>query len=373
MNPLTSELAQTIKGFLERSVSTKKSHDTAAQKITVVHILYNSYPIGFIRTNMPSEFICWPTLADKLSMKYIEDKDVKLTHIIFNIDMRFKTMSHELTIAIEKHLASMYTMYPMVDFHCKTISDRFLSPATIINQIKLLSTLLPTNLIYNFVYFGNSTDLQYNPFQLLQHHPRIFAPPYENNNINANHMFAEIKITNEFGTQDIKWKTGEDWKFYELKEYRIPALLEFVQIHHRNCYCPVTKNPIHIYDLFELPLTHASSGISPKSVAIIKTYLHLMFIDNKLQTYMDALIDEITSLCLTDILRLYILQLGGVSGSECFENPVSIIAVLLLHAVKQYMMLPPGRAEIYTPIIKAITSRNIDDLTQECAKLVENL
>lgn len=372
MEPLTVELEQTIKGFLERTILTKKSSDGVTQRITVVHILYNSYPIDFVRTKNPPNFLCWPLLADKLSMKYIQDKNVKLTHIIFNIDKRYKIMSHELTLVIEKHLASMYTLYPMVDFHCKTLSGMFFNPATVINQVKLLSTKLPSNLMYNFVYFGNSTDLQYNPFQLLAHYPRIFAPPYENN-LNNTHMFADIKVTNEFDMTDFKWKTDDGWKFYELKEYRIPALLEFILIHANKCYSPVTTKPINIYELFDLPLTRASSGISPKSVSLIKTYLHIMLIDSKLQNYVDALIDEITSLCLTDILRIYILQLGGASGSECFGNPLYTIAVLLLYAVKQYMMLPNGRAQIYTPIIKAITANTTEDLIQECTKLVNNL
>ncbi len=372
MEPLTSELEKTIRRFYERTYMEKKALGSTVRKITVVHILYNSYPIDYIGTESMSDFLCWPVVANNLSMKYQEDKNVKLTHIILNIDKRYGKISHELMQATEKHLATMQIYYPMVDFHYKTFDTMFFSPSSLINQIKLLSTILPSDLMYNVVYFGNHSELQCNPFQLIKHHPRIFAPPYDGN-INHQHMHADINVSIEMGITDMKWKTNDTWHFYELKEYRIPAFLEMIQLQNRKCYCPVTKNPIHIYELFDLPLTRASTGITPRNIALIKTYIHIMFIDSKLINYIDSLIDEITSLCMTDILRLYILQLGGTSGSECFENPISIIAVLLLHAIKMYMMLPPGRAEIYKPVITAIANHNKDELIQTCTDIVEKL
>jgi hypothetical protein len=372
METLTDDLAHTIKRFHERTYMKKHACDVSVRRITVVHILYNSYPTDFIGTDSPSDFLCWPLLANTLSMKYIEDKDVKLTHIILNIDKRYGVITHELTCAIEKHIASIQLLYPMVDFHYKNFNSMFFSPAALINQIKLLSTTLPSDLMYNVVYFGNYSDLQTNPFQLTKHHPRIFAPPYDNN-INYKHMFADIMVTAEMGVCDVKWKTGNEWRFYELKEYRIPALLELIQPQNRKCYCPVTKNALQIYDLFELPLTRASARTSPRNIVLIKTYLQMIFIDSNLAVYIDSLIDEIIGLCMTDVLRIYILQVGGTSGFECFEKPISVIAVLLLHAVKQYMMLPPGRAEIYTPVIGAIASRNEDDLIRTCTNMVDQL
>ena len=372
METLTTELEQTIRRFHERTYMKKHAHDASVRRITVVHILYNSYPIDFIGTGSPSDFICWPLLANTLSMKYIEDKEVKLTHIILNIDKRYGVITHELTCAIEKHIASIQLLYPMVNFHYKNLNSMFISPATLINQIKLLSTTLPSDLMYNVVYFGNYSDLQTNPFQLTKHHPRIFAPPYDNN-INYKHMFADIMVTAEMGICDMKWKTDDEWCFYELKEYRIPALLELIKLQNRKCYCPVTKNALQIYDLFELPLTRASPGILPRNIVLIKTYLQMIFIDSKLAVYIDLLVDEITGLCMTDILRMYILQLGGTTGSECFEKPISIIAVLLMCAVKQYMMLPHGRSEIYSHVIKAIASRNEADIIQTCTDMVEQL
>jgi len=371
MEPLTDNIGKTIKYILEKSHG-KNEHAKGIQQITVVHILYNSFPVKFAETAAPEDFVCWPMLADKLSMSYMEDKTVKLKHIIFNIDKRFRTASPQINAAIEKHLASMYVMYPRVDFHYNTLSGMFFNPATIINQVKLLTASLPSNLLFNFVYYGNTVDLLYNPFQLLMHNPRIFAPPYENS-INAKHMLVDVKVTAEFGVAELKWKPGDDWRFYELKEFRIPALFELIQLHDRKCYCPVTKNPLNIYEMFELPLTRPSSGIPAKSIAVIKTYMNMMFIGNKLQSYIDTLIDEITSLCLSDILRIYILQLGGSSGSECFQMPICVVAVALLHAIKQYLMLPPGRAQIYVNVIKAIVSQNTYELTQACTEIVESL
>lgn len=372
MEPLTSELAQTIRRFYERTYMEKQSLGATVRKITVVHILYNSYPSDYMGTNLPDDFLCWPLIANNLSMKYQEDKNVKLTNIILNIDKRYGRISHELTLATEKHLASLQIAYPMVNFHYKTFNTMFFSPSSLVNQIKLLSTTLPSDLMYNVVYFGNHSELQCNPFQLIKHHPRIFAPPYDGN-INHQHMQADIMVVTEMGVTDMKWKTNDTWHFYELKEYRIPAFLEMIQLQNRKCYCPVTKNLIHIYELFELPLTRASTGITPRNITLIKTYLHIIFIDSKLINYIDSLVDEITSLCMTDILRIYILQLGGTSGSECFDKPISIIAVLLLHAVKMYMMLPPGRAEIYNPVITAIANRNTEELIQKCTNIVEIL
>jgi hypothetical protein len=377
-------------GIIRRIYTTthlQQEHESKPHKknITIVHILYKSAPLGYTEDSMPSELICWPMLADKLTLKYCSDKTVNLNHIIFNIDSKFGHENDILLTALDKKIISMHMAYPKIGFHHKLSTEMFTTPSRIISQLKLLTSELPDDIAINLVYFGNYADLNCNPFQLTRHNPRIFAPPYDGN-VNHQHMHAEISFNAVYSS--IRWLPDTDLYSYELRDYKIPALLELIQLHNRKITCPVTNQIMNIHDMIDIPLTHASSTMTVQKIDLIKVYLHIIFTDSKLLIYMDDLVDEIASSCMIDILQTYIIHLGGVSGADSFQHPITIMTVMLLESIAEYRGYPHGSTDstgstgstgsnsthsLFNPVTTAISQGKIDELIDVCQVLVQEV
>jgi hypothetical protein len=378
MDNLTLQLMEICKRIytttlLQRQKESKKQN----RNITIIHVLYKSAPIGYTKDSMPSELICWPMLVDKLSQKYCSDQTVNLTHIIFNIDNKFGNENDELSIAMEKKIISMSVAYPKTGFYHKFITELFVNPSRIISQLKLLTSELPDDIAVNFVYFGNYADLNCNPFQLTRHNPRMYAPPYDGN-VNHQHMHADIGFI--AGYSSIKWLPDKDLHSYELMNYKIPALLELIQLYNQKIMCPITKQMLSIHELIDIPLTHASSTMSAQQIDKIKCYLHIIFTNSKLLIYMDDLVDEIAKLCIIDILQTFIIHLDGVSGADSFQHPIASMAVTLMESIAEYNGYPLGSAVshsasethiLFKPVIAAISIGRLDELIDACQMLTQ--
>ena len=361
--------------LLQRQKESKKQN----RNITIIHVLYKSAPVGYTEDSMPSELICWPMLVDKLSQKYCSDQTVNLTHIIFNIDNKFGNENDALLTALDKKIISMHMAYPKTGFYHKFITELFTNPSRIIGQLKLLTSELPDDIAINLVYFGNYADLNCNPFQLTRHNPRMFAPPYDGN-VNHQHMHADIGFN--AGYSSIKWLPDKDLHSYELKNYKIPALLELIQLYNRKIMCPITKQMLSIHKMIDIPLTHASSTMTVQKIDLIKVYLHIIFTNSKLLIYMDDLVDEIASSCMIDILQTYIMHLGGVSGADSFQHPITNMTVMLMESIAEYRGYQPGSAgsnstteihSLFKPVTTAISQGKLDELIDVCQVLVQEI
>ena len=382
MDNLTLKLLGIIRRIYT-TTHTRQEHESNQQKkiknITIVHILYKSAPVGYTEDSMPSELICWPMLADKLTLKYCSNQAVNLTHIIFNIDSKFGNENDTLLTALDKKIISMHMTYPKIGFHHKLFTEMFTNPSRIIGQLKLLTSELPDDIAINLVYFGNYADLNCNPFQLTRHNPRMFAPPYDGN-VNHQHMHAEISFNAAYSS--IRWLPDKDLYSYELRNYKIPALLELIQLHNRKITCPVTNQIMNIHDMIDIPLTHASSTMTVQKIDLIKVYLHIIFTDSKLLIYMDDLVDEIAGSCMIDILQTYIMHLGGVSGADSFQHPITIMTVMLLESIADYRGYPPDSTgsnstteihSLFKPVTTAISQGKLDELIDVCQVLVQEI
>jgi hypothetical protein len=349
-----------------------KKQTKKIQKIIVVHILYNSYPSGFTKDSIPLELICWPGLADKLIQKYGNDPAIRLEQIILNIDPRFGIKNNDdLQNAIETKICSLQTENKNTGIYHKIIPEKYTSETQIIDQLKLVCSNLPDDILYNFIYFGNTNDLNYNPFTLTKYNPQLFAPPYINNSYSM-HMLADVCFSSEYTS--LKWQPDKEFTSYELQNYKIPALLELIKLYNRKIICPVTGNPLNIHDMIDIPLTHASLTISTKQINLCKGYLKVIFYDTRFIPYIDDLMDELFGKCVIDSLQTYNVILDGNLGSASFQHTVPNIVIMLLENIITYKNIAPKIAKVvFKPVISMISSGNFDKLISACQDLVDNL